>query len=127
MVSYKKQEPLTLREHLRSRPRHPPPPWWFWCDLCCSSFFCYPVVCLCVLGFVLLCPLRFPHVRFVFISSCLLGWRISHLRYLCLFACSGVQHILCVCFVLLRLVCLVLPISLDFPIFIPPSVFSSVY
>ena len=34
------------------------------------------------------------------------GWLMSYLRYLCLFANSGVQHILCCCccFVSLRLV-----------------------
>ena len=39
---------------------------------------------------------------------------MSYLRYLCLFACSGVQHILCCifCFVCLGLVCSVLPVSL---------------
>ena len=39
------------------------------------------------------------NVRFVFTSSCLVGL-ISYLLYLCLFACSGVQHILCCVFVL---------------------------
>jgi hypothetical protein len=46
-------------------------------------------------------PLRFPHkndVRFVFTSSCLQC--MSYLRYLCLFAYSGVQHILCCVFIL---------------------------
>ena len=41
------------------------------------------------------------NVRFVFTSSCLVGL-ISYLLYLCLFACSGVQHILCCVFVCLR-------------------------
>jgi hypothetical protein len=36
---------------------------------------------------------------------------MSYLRYLCLFAYSGVQHILC--YVFLRLVCPMLPVSLD--------------
>jgi hypothetical protein len=57
---------------------------------------------------------------------------MSYLRYLCLFAYSGVQHILCgfkkkcIVFVL----CLVhpmLPGSLGCPFLIAPSVFSIVY
>jgi hypothetical protein len=46
---------------------------------------------------------------------------MSYLRYLCLFAHSGVQHILCFCFVSLRLV------SLDCPFLIAPSVFTYAY
>ena len=41
---------------------------------------------------------------------------MSYLRYLCLFAYSGVKHILCCVFVL------VLPVSLDCPFLIAPSV-----
>jgi len=42
------------------------------------------------------------------------GGLMSYLRYLCLFAYSDVQHILCcVCFVFLRLVYPMLPFSLD--------------
>jgi len=74
-------------------------------------------------------PLRFPHkndVRFVFTSSYL-----SYLRYFCLFAHNGVQHISCCVFVLFVFVlCLVyhmLPVSLDCPVLISPSVFSNVY
>jgi hypothetical protein len=52
---------------------------------------------------------------------------MSYLHYVCLLAESGVQRILCcvVCFV-----CLVypmLPVSLDCPFLISPSVFSNVY
>jgi len=39
------------------------------------SFLCCPIMCLCVLCSVLICPLRFPHkndVQFVFTSSCLI-------------------------------------------------------
>jgi hypothetical protein len=50
---------------------------------------------------------------------------MSYLRYLCLFAYSGVQHILCCVF--LRLVYPMLPVSLDSPCLIAPSVFSNVY
>jgi hypothetical protein len=52
------------------------------------------------------------------------------MSYVCLFAYSGVRHILrCVfvCFVFLRLVCPGLPVSLDCPFLIAPSVFSNVY
>ena len=53
----------------------------------------FSVLCPYFLSFMLWCPLRFPHksdVGFVFTSSYL--WQGS--RYLCLFADSGVQHIL---------------------------------
>ena len=52
---------------------------------------------------------------------------MSSLRYLCLFAHSGVQHILCYVFVLVvSVLCLVypvLPISLDCSFLIAPSVY----
>jgi len=50
-----------------------------------------------------------------------------YLRYLCLFSHSGVQHILCFCFVFRRLVYPMLPVSLDYPSLIAPSVFFIVY
>ena len=50
---------------------------------------------------------------------------MSYLRCLCLFAHSGVQHILCCVF--LCIVYHMLPVSLDCPFFIAPSVFSNVY
>jgi len=49
---------------------------------------------------------------------------MSYLRYLCLFAYSGVQHILC--FFFLRLVYPMFPVSPDCPYLIHPSVFSNV-
>ena len=52
---------------------------------------------------------------------------MSYLRYLCLFAYSGVQHILCRAFVLFFFVLLVYPVSLDCSLLIAPSVFSNVY
>jgi hypothetical protein len=55
----------------------------------------------------------------------------AYLRYVCLFAQSGVQHIMCCVFIMCVFVlCLVysmLPSSLDCPFFITPSVFSNVY
>ena len=53
------------------------------------------------------------------------GGFMFYLRYLCLFAYSGVQHILCCVF--LRLVYPMLPVSLDSPFLIAPTVFSNVY
>jgi hypothetical protein len=52
----------------------------------------------------------------------IVGGLMSYLRYLCLFAYSSVQHILyCVllCFVCLRLVCPMSPVSLDSPFVFP--------
>jgi len=53
---------------------------------------------------------------------------MSYLRYLCLFVHSGVHLIvLCFCFVFLRLVYPMFPVSLNCPFLIAPSVFSNVY
>ena len=52
------------------------------------------------------------------------GGRMSYLRYLCLFAYSGV---LCVCFIVLRLMNPMLLVSLDCQFVIAPSVSSYVY
>jgi hypothetical protein len=54
---------------------------------------------------------------------------MSYLRYVCLLAYSGIQHILCCvfCFVSLRLVYPMLLVSLDSPFLMSPSVFSNVY
>ena len=54
---------------------------------------------------------------------------MSYLNYLCLFTNSGVQHILFCAFVFCshRLVYSMLPVSLDCPFVIAPSVFSNVY
>ena len=52
------------------------------------------------------------------------GVLMSCLRYLCLLAYSGVQHILCCAFVLFFFV---LSFLLDCPFVIAPSVFSKVY
>jgi hypothetical protein len=50
---------------------------------------------------------------------------MSYLRYLCLLAHSGVQYILGCVF--LRVLYPMLPVSLDCPFMIAPSVFSNVY
>ena len=53
------------------------------------------------------------------------GERMTNLRYLCLFAHSGILHILCCIFALFFFA--LLPIPLDCPFLISPSVFSNVY
>jgi hypothetical protein len=55
------------------------------------------------------------------------GRPMSYLRYLYLFAYSGVQHISCCVFVLFFFILSMLPVSLDWPFLIAPSVFSIVY
>ena len=50
---------------------------------------------------------------------------MSYIRHLCLFVHSGVQHILCC--VSFRLVYHMLPVSMDCPFLITPSVLSTVY
>ena len=55
------------------------------------------------------------------------GGVMYYLRYMCLFAHSGVQHILCCVFVLFVDVFVLLPVSLNWQFLIAPSVFSSVY
>ena len=53
---------------------------------------------------------------------------MSYLRYLCLFAYSGVQHILCCIFVSgLRLVYPMLPVSMECSFLIAPSAFFHIY
>jgi len=49
---------------------------------------------------------------------------MSCLHYLCLFAYSGVHYMLCCVF--LRIVYPILPVSLDCPFLIAPSVFSNI-
>jgi hypothetical protein len=74
-----------------------------------------------------------PNSAYKHCSLCLylqlsVGGPMSYLRYLCLLAHSGEQHIiLCLCFVCPRLVFPVLPFSLDCSFLIAPSVFSNVY
>ena len=108
--------------------------------------FC--VVLLCVFTFwIPCCDVRYDfRIKTMFDSPFpLVVCRRSHvyLRYLCLLAYSGVQHILCCVFVLFfvilcslccqflcvfrHLVYPMLPVSLDCPFLIVPSVFSIVY
>ena len=76
---------------------------------------------------MLWCPLRFPHKTMLGSSSPPVVCRglVLSLRYMCLFAHSGVQRILCCVFVLFVFVLLLA--SLDCPFLIASSVFSSVY
>ena len=121
-VSYKKQELLTLHEHLSS-------PTVCWCGPCCY-FIAFWLVLLCVFMFwVPCCDVRYD----VFIKRCLIRpylrlfvWGLmSYLRYLCLVLHSGVQHILCCVFVLFFFA--LLPVSQDCLFLTAPSVFSNVY
>ena len=55
------------------------------------------------------------------------GGSMSCLCCLWLFACGGVQHIIVLCLVFLRLVSPMSPVFLDCPFLISPSVFSNVH
>ena len=93
----------------------------------------YSFLCIDVWSFW--CPIRFPHkndVQFVLYLQLFVVGLMSYLPYLCLFAHSGVQHILCCvlfrfCFVFLHLVYPMLPVSLIYSFLIAPSIFSDVY
>ena len=96
-VSYQKQELHTLHQELSS-----PPDYSVGSVLLIFLDFC--VVRLFVLSFLFPCC----NVRFdIRITRCsvrlylllFVGWRMSYLCYLCVFAYSGVQHILCCVFV----------------------------
>ena len=114
-VSYKKQELLTLREHLSSpsvfggvRVAH----------LC--SFLCCPIMYIYVLTSLFWCPLQFPHANVRLYLQLFVGGFMPYWGYLCLLAFRVVQHILSVfCFVFLCLVYPMLPFSLDFPFVLP--------
>ena len=96
-VSYKKQELLTLREHMSS-PQF---------DFVVGpvSFYIFCVVLICVVTFWVPCC----DVRYDFsIKQCSVRFYpqldvrglVSYLHYLCLLAHSGVKHILCCAFAL---------------------------
>ena len=55
------------------------------------------------------------------------SWLIYVIHYLCLFAYCSTHIVLCFCFVCIRLVRPVLPVSLDCSFLIAPSVSSNVY
>ena len=122
-VSYKKQELLTLREHLSSPPvfggvrvAH----------LC--SFLCCPINYIYVLTSLFWCPLRFPHENVRFYLQVFVGGFMSYLGYLCLFAYRVVQHILSVSLLCFSSPCVpYVAIFSGLSICIAPSVFSNAY
>jgi hypothetical protein len=81
----------------------------------------------CLMGFVLLIFLVFC-VFTIFVTIYLQLFCVLYtLCYLCFCVHSGVLHILCFCFVFLRLVYPMLPVSLNCPFLIGPLGFSNVY
>ena len=91
------------------------------------SLLCCPMMYIYLLSSVLWCPLyfRIKHCSVGVYLQLFVGWLISYLVYLCLFAYSGIQHILCCVF--RRRVYPMLEVSLDCPSFIDTSVFSKVF
>ena len=86
--------------------------------------FCVVLVSV-FMFWVLCCDVRYDF-RIKTTCGCLylqlfVGWLMSYLRYSCMFAHSGVQHILCCVFVLFFFV--VLPVSLDCPFLIAAWIF----
>ena len=68
---------------------------------------------------------NFINLKSMMMVAMYVGGLVFYLRYLCLFAHSGVQHTLYCVFVLFFFV--MLPVSLDCPFLIAPSVISNVY
>ena len=100
----------------------------FWWGPCCffSVFLCCPIMCLYVMISVLWCQLWFPHK--MMLGSSLPPVVMYYLRYLCLLAHSGVQHIvLCFFSFFLRLMYPMLPVYLHYPFLFGPSIFSNAY
>ena len=97
-MSYKKQDVLTLREHMSSHPR------------CFGGVSVAHLFSFFVLSYyVPCCDVRYDfRIKTIFGSSLssVVGERMSYLRYLCLFVHSGVQHILrCVFVVFFFVLC----------------------
>jgi hypothetical protein len=126
-MSYKKQELLTLYEHLGSHPL----------ILVGSVLLIYLVICvvlLCVFIFwVLCCDIRYDFRIKTMFGSFLppIGCKRVHVLFmLFVFICTlwcPTYIVLCVCFACLLLVCHILPFSLDCLFLISPSVFSNVF
>ena len=131
-VSFERQELLALLEHKSS-----PPGFFFWRlylgEPVLLIFFFFFVLAYCVSlnsGFrVVMSATMSAYKRYPFrlYPQLFVGGVTSCKRYLCLSAHSGFQHILYCVFVCLRLVYPMLPVSLDCPLLIVPSVFSNVY
>jgi hypothetical protein len=148
-LSYKKQELLTLCEHMSS------------VGSSLLIFFVFYVVLLCVITCLVLCcdvrdDFRIKWCSVLLYPLLFVGGLVSYLCYLCLFVYSGVQYVLCciflrpvypvlyfssscvpcvvfffvlctLCCIFLRPVYPVLPDSLDCLFVIALSVFSNVY
>ena len=118
---------VTFKKHLVSPPS-------FWCDPCCSPFLVFCVVLLCVFAFwVPCCDARCDFCMETMFGSSLppVVCRKAHVLFMLLvFVCTQwcLTHIvLCLCFVVHRLVYQMLPVSLNCPFLIAPSVFSNIY
>ena len=74
-------------------------------DVHLFSLLCCPIMCLYVLSSMLWRLLRFPHKTMFGLSLPPVVCRMAYLRYLCLFACKGVKHILCCVFVFVLVFC----------------------
>ena len=96
----------------------------------CLVFLCC-LMCLYVQSSVLWYPLRLPHKNdawLIFTFSCLYEDSCLITLFVFVFLCWCPTHIvLCFYFVFLRLVYPMLPVSLDCPFLITPSVFSNVH
>jgi hypothetical protein len=89
---YKQQGLPTLREHQNS-----PPVFGGVRVAHLFSFLCWPFMCLCVLSSVLWCSLQFSQKKRCSVRDYLqlfVGGMMSYLRYLCLLAYCGVQHVI---------------------------------
>ena len=95
------------------------------------SFLCCPIMCIYVLCSLLWCPLRFPHKKVFDSSLPPVVCRRAHVLFrLFVFVCvwwCRTHIVLCFCFVFLRLVYHMLPVSLDCSFLIAHSVFFNVY
>ena len=119
---------VPLVEHLRS-------PLVFVVEFMLRNLFllCCPIICLYVLCSVLWCPLRFQHkndVRFFFYLQLFVESSYSS-SVMCLCLRIMLSNIFCVaflfCFSSSYVPCHMLAVSLDCPLLIASSVFSSVY
>ena len=75
--------------------------------------------------FILSCLVYDFHIKRLYLKL-FVGVFMCYLRYLCTLWCPT-HIVLCFCIVFLRLVYPMLPVSLDCPFLIAPSVFSNVY
>jgi hypothetical protein len=89
------------------------------------NYLCCPIMCLYLLSSVLWCSLRFAHNTMFGSSSSLVFCRRAHVLftlYRYVFVCAWwcpTHIVLCFCFVFLRLVYPILPVSLDCVLLLP--------